>query len=64
MKAWKNAEIVEVNIDATANGEHSLWSEGDKLYFLGYEVWEFETGIDPNAAVEDGKEEGTTSDHS
>lgn len=62
MKIWKNAEVIELNIEATANGEHNWWSE--KVDVLNLGIYETQTGRSVTTETEDGKQEGTTSDRS
>ena len=45
MKTWKTPSVEELNISETANGWHSLWTEGNKRrYWVGHH----RTGIDPS----------------
>lgn len=73
MKTWKSAEVLELNIDETANGKHWLWTEGEKRLILpGYHT----TGLSANTNTNTGTEtvaeeiteeiidEGTTNDPS
>lgn len=66
MKTWNNAELIILNIEETANGEHSLWTEGQKIdpFLSGGEyAWDALTGKQPQQSQQPQQpQEGTTDD--